>query len=59
VGDLFKAISGSLARFVFAWDDAQRRHPRLFWIFALPEVDHIWPFRQIALPGKNQDITAA
>jgi len=44
MGDLFKALTGGLARFVFAWMMPSIVTLGVFSIFLLPEVKGIWPF---------------
>ena len=48
MGDLFKALSGGLARFVFAWMMPSVITLGLFVVFLLPEVSNHWPFSVIA-----------
>jgi hypothetical protein len=58
VGELFKAITGGLARFVFSWLVPSIVTLGLFWIFVLPSVRDAWPFRQLAAAGAGSDIRA-
>ncbi len=44
MGDLFKALTGGFARFVFAWMMPSVVTLGLFTIFLLPELGGIWPF---------------
>ncbi len=58
MGELFKAITGGLARFVFSWFVPSVVTLGLFWIFVLPSVRDAWPFRPIAAAGRESDVTA-
>lgn len=58
MGELFKAITGGLARFVFAWFVPSVVTVGLFWIFVLPSVRDAWPFRRLAAAGGGSDVTA-
>ncbi|HEY3544967.1 MAG TPA: hypothetical protein VGK17_02610 [Propionicimonas sp.] len=47
MGDLFKALTGGVARFVLAWMVPSVVTLGLFTIFLLPEVRTLWPFSVI------------
>jgi len=58
MGDVFKAISGGLARFVFAWMLPTLIAGGLFWVFVLPGISHDWLMRPVTSVGTGSAITA-
>lgn len=59
MGDLFKALTGSLARFVFAWIVPSVVTLGLFSIFALPRVADLYPFEAVIDLSKDHPSTGA
>lgn len=56
MGDLFKALTGSLSRFVFAWMIPSVVTLGVFWLFLFDAVHEVWPFREIASAGKSDPV---
>jgi hypothetical protein len=59
MGDLFKAISGGLARFVFAWMTPSLIALGLFALYVLPGIADVWLLAPVTLPSEKSGITAA
>lgn len=59
MGDLFKALTGGLARFVFAWIVPSVITLGLFSLFVLPRVKNLYPFEEVLGLSKDSPATAA
>jgi hypothetical protein len=59
MGELFKAISGGLARFVFAWMTPSLIALGLFTLYVLPGIAGVWLLAPVTLPSESSGITAA
>ena len=59
MGDLFKAISGGLARFVFAWMTPSVVALGLFALYVLPGVSDTWLLAPVTQPSRESGVTAA
>lgn len=59
MGDLFKAVSGGLARFVFAWLMPSFIALGLFVLYVLPDVQTLAAVQPIVQPAASSGITAA
>lgn len=59
MGDLFKALTGGLARFVFAWIVPSVVTLGLFSIFVLPRVGDLYPFDRLIDLSEDSSAAAA
>ena len=58
MGDLFKALTGGLSKFIFAWIVPSVITLGLFSLFVLPRVNDLYPFEEVIATSKGSPATA-